>query len=120
MQVRALKTFSHKKYGLVRTGMVLTVPTTVYEAWRKLSPPLAVEYVPPQGAAAPGPSENKSIPGAPANKAPKPKAEKEPGKANPPSANATRADSAKAGRKAGGRGKRSSSAPADPASQPRT
>lgn len=110
MQVRALKTFQHKKYGLVRAGMVLTVPTSTFEQWKKVRPPLAEEFEPAK-ADEPGPGENKSIPGAPVKKTPEPA----PGKGSPPAGDATPAASVKVVRKAGGRAKRSSSARADQA-----
>lgn len=116
MQVRALKTFRDKNYGVganqtVRTGLVLTVPEHQYLAWTRVRPPLVEKFAGPDlNAAEPGPSDNKSIPRAPATKGPR-KAEPEQGNGQPSSVVVTPADTAKGGRKGGGKAKRSLSAP---------
>lgn len=72
MQVRAIKTFQNKTYGvkpsgLVRTGLVLTVPERIATQWIRLK--LVVQHDPTRDEKmAPGPDDNKMLDGPDSNK----------------------------------------------------
>lgn len=75
MQVKALKTFQNKIHGvqptgLVRAGLVLTVPDRIGHQWirSKLAAPFNVDDVVAQRKMTPGPDDNKNLGDAPEQK----------------------------------------------------